>query len=93
MRRLARSFLLPLLAAALLGFAVLHVVRSTQAVADPPPPADDPADPLAEAEGLRAALADAAARAARLVGALKAGRKEKKSRKPNRSRGGNPLNP
>ena len=43
-----------------------------------PPPADV-ADPLAEAEGLRAALAEAAARAARLVAALRHARKEKKA--------------
>jgi hypothetical protein len=36
-------------------------------------------DPLAEAEALRAALADAAARAARLVAVLKHGRREKKA--------------
>lgn len=42
-----------------------------------PPPADPP-DPLELAEGLRAALADAAAEAARLVAALRQGKKEKK---------------
>ncbi len=36
-------------------------------------------DPLTAAEELRAALAEATARAARLVNALKAGRKEKKA--------------
>ena len=45
----------------------------------PDPPAGEPPDPLAEAEGLRAALAEAAARAARLVAALKAKQKEKKA--------------
>ena len=43
-----------------------------------PPPADAP-DPLAEAEALRAALAEAAARAGRLVGALKARKKEQRA--------------
>ena len=42
---------------------------------DPP----ESADPLAAAEELRAALVDAAAKAGRLVAALKAGRKEKKA--------------
>lgn len=45
----------------------------------PDPPDGDPPDPLAEAEALRAALAEAAARAARLVTALKARQKEKKA--------------
>lgn len=45
----------------------------------PDPPLTDPGDPLAEAEGLRAALAEAAARAARLVAALRHARKEKKA--------------
>ncbi len=39
---------------------------------------DDPQDPLVAAEELRSALADAALKAAKLVAALKAGRKEKK---------------
>src|SRR5581483_6244815 len=43
------------------------------------PPPGDPADPLEIAEGLRAALADAAARAARLVAALRQSRKEKRA--------------
>lgn len=42
------------------------------------PPAGDAPDPLVAAEELRAALADAAAKAARLVAALKASRKEQK---------------
>jgi len=42
------------------------------------PPRGDPPDPLFAAEELRDALADAATKAARLVTALKAGRKEKK---------------
>ncbi len=42
------------------------------------PPRGDPADPLELAEELRAALADAAGKAARLVAALRQGRKEKK---------------
>ena len=42
------------------------------------PPAET-ADPLTAAEELRAALVDAAAKAGRLVAALKAGRKEKKA--------------
>ena len=45
--------------------------------ADPAP--GDPTDPLAEAEGLRASLADAAARAARLVAALRQYRRERRS--------------
>jgi hypothetical protein len=44
-----------------------------------PPPDPDPADPLAEAEQLRVALAEAAAKAGRLVALLKAGRKEKRA--------------
>ena len=43
------------------------------------PPAADPPDPLAAAEELRAALADAAAKAGRLVAALKSQRREKKA--------------
>ena len=42
------------------------------------PPRGDPADPLELAEELRAALADAAGKAARLVVALRHGKKEKK---------------
>lgn len=42
------------------------------------PPRGDPADPLELAEELRAALADAAGKAARLVAALRQGKKEKK---------------
>jgi hypothetical protein len=42
------------------------------------PPRADPNDPLELAEELRAALADAAAKAARLVAALRHGRQEKK---------------
>ncbi len=42
------------------------------------PPRGDPADPLVAAEELRDALADATSKAARLVAALKAGRREKK---------------
>jgi hypothetical protein len=42
------------------------------------PPRGDPGDPLELAEELRAALADAAAKAARLVAALRQGKKEKK---------------
>jgi hypothetical protein len=45
----------------------------------PDPPDGDPPDPLAEAEALRASLAEAAADAARLVAALKARQKEKKA--------------
>lgn len=43
------------------------------------PPRGDPADPLEIAEGLRDALADAAAKAARLVAVLRQNRKEKKA--------------
>ncbi len=42
------------------------------------PPANDVPDPLVAAEELRAALADAATKAARLVAALKASKKEQK---------------
>ena len=42
-------------------------------------PLGDQADPLELAEELRAALADAASKAARLVAALRQGRKEKKA--------------
>jgi hypothetical protein len=45
--------------------------------ADPPPAGD--VDPLAEAEGLRAALTEAAARATRLVASLKVFRREKRA--------------
>ncbi len=44
----------------------------------PDPPAGDAPDPLVVAEELRAALSDAAAKAARLVGAMKASKKEQK---------------
>jgi hypothetical protein len=44
----------------------------------PEPPAEAP-DPLAEAEALRAALAEAAQRAARLVAVLRHRRKEQKA--------------
>ncbi|VTU01478.1 Uncharacterized protein OS=Pirellula staleyi (strain ATCC 27377 / DSM 6068 / ICPB 4128) GN=Psta_3409 PE=4 SV=1 [Gemmataceae bacterium] len=44
----------------------------------PSGPRGDPPDPLVAAEELRDALADAAAKAARLVAALRAGRREKK---------------
>ena len=42
-------------------------------------PAGEPFDPVAEAEALRLALADAAARAHRLVAALKQFRKERRA--------------
>lgn len=42
------------------------------------PPRGDPTDPLELAEELRAALSDAAGVAARLVAALRQGKKEKK---------------
>ncbi len=42
------------------------------------PPAGDAPDPLVAAEELRAALADAATKAGRLVAALKTSRKEQK---------------
>jgi hypothetical protein len=44
-----------------------------------PPTVGDPVDPLAEAEALRAALAEAANRAHRLLGALKQYRRERRS--------------
>lgn len=43
------------------------------------PPAGDAGDPLAAAEELRAALTDAATKAARLVAALRQSKKEKKA--------------
>jgi hypothetical protein len=43
-----------------------------------PPPADGP-DPLAEAEGLKTALADASQRAGRLVAALRQSRRQKQA--------------
>src|SRR5205823_4318798 len=46
MRRFSGKFLLPLLAVALLGFAILHVVRASQTVPDPPPPAEPPRTPF-----------------------------------------------
>jgi hypothetical protein len=46
---------------------------------DSPAPVADGFDPLAEAEDLKVALADAAGRAARLVAALKSYRRERKS--------------
>jgi multidrug resistance efflux pump len=46
MRRFLGKFLLPLLAIGLLGFAILHVVRASQTVADPPPPAEPPRTPF-----------------------------------------------
>ncbi|MBP3956874.1 hypothetical protein J8F10_16505 [Gemmata sp. G18] len=52
--------------------------RPEPAPGHPAPPPSDPPDPLVAAEDLRAALGDAAAKAARLVAALRAGRKEKK---------------
>jgi hypothetical protein len=45
----------------------------------PEPPSGDALDPLVEGEGLRASLADAAARAHRLVAALKQFRKERRA--------------
>ncbi|OWK39988.1 hypothetical protein [Fimbriiglobus ruber] len=47
--------------------------------AAPDPPPTDPVDPVVVAEDLRAALADAAAKAGRLVAALKSRRKEQKA--------------
>jgi hypothetical protein len=44
-----------------------------------PPPSGDALDPLAAAEELRVALADASAKATRLVAALRTGKKEKKA--------------
>ncbi len=43
------------------------------------PSRDEPPDPLALAEDLRDAMADAASKAARLVAALRQSRKEKKA--------------
>jgi hypothetical protein len=59
--------------------AVRHETNGHAPNARPDPPAADPPDPLAAAEELRAALADALAAAGRLVGALKQQKKEKKA--------------
>ena len=48
MRRLLGKYLLPLLAVALLGFAVLHVVRASPRQTDPPPPAEPPRSPFGQ---------------------------------------------
>jgi multidrug resistance efflux pump len=48
MRRTLGKFVLPLLAAAFLIFAVLHVVRASQTVPDPPPPAEPPRTPFGQ---------------------------------------------
>ena len=46
MRRSLGKFLLPLLAVALLAFAILHVVRASQPFPDTPPPAEPPRTPF-----------------------------------------------
>jgi multidrug resistance efflux pump len=46
MRFFLNKFLLPLFAVALLVFAVLHVVRASQTLPDPPPPAEPPRSPF-----------------------------------------------
>jgi multidrug resistance efflux pump len=46
MRRFLDRFLLPLVAVALLAFAVLHMVRASQTPPDPPPPAEPPRTPF-----------------------------------------------
>jgi multidrug resistance efflux pump len=46
MRRFLGKFLLPLVALAMLSFAILHVLRASQTVADPPPPAEPPRTPF-----------------------------------------------
>jgi hypothetical protein len=56
-----------------------HETPGPDRPARPDPPAGDAPDPLAEAEALRAALAEAAGRAARLVAALRHRRREKKA--------------
>jgi multidrug resistance efflux pump len=48
MRRFLGKFLLPLLAVGMLTFAVLHVVRASQTVPDPPPPAEPPRTPFGQ---------------------------------------------
>ena len=45
---------------------------------DPPPGDGEPLDPLAEAEALKAALAEATHRAGRLVQALRHGKRQKR---------------
>jgi multidrug resistance efflux pump len=46
MRRFLGKFLVPLLAVAFLAFAILHVVRASQTLPDPPPPAEPPRTPF-----------------------------------------------
>jgi HlyD family secretion protein len=48
MRRRMGQFALPLVGAMLLGFAILHVVRASQTLADPPPPAEPPRSPFGQ---------------------------------------------
>jgi multidrug resistance efflux pump len=46
MRRLLGKFVVPLLAVGMLTFAILHVVRASQTLSDPPPPAEPPRTPF-----------------------------------------------
>jgi multidrug resistance efflux pump len=46
MKRFLGKFALPLVGAAFLAFAVLHVARSAQTTTDPPPPAEPPRTPF-----------------------------------------------
>jgi HlyD family secretion protein len=46
MRRFLGKYLIPLVAVGMLAFAILHVVRATQTLADPPPPAEPPRTPF-----------------------------------------------
>jgi multidrug resistance efflux pump len=48
MRRFLGKFLLPLLAVAMLVFAILHVVQASQSLPDPPPPAEPPRTPFGQ---------------------------------------------
>jgi HlyD family secretion protein len=46
MKRFSGKLVLPLLAVAMLAFAILHVVRASQSLPDPPPPAEPPRTPF-----------------------------------------------
>jgi HlyD family secretion protein len=48
MRPSLTKLVLPLLAVTLLAFAILHVVRASQGVPDPPPPAEPPRTPFGQ---------------------------------------------
>jgi multidrug resistance efflux pump len=46
MRRWLGKVVVPVLAVGMLSFAILHVVRASQTLSDPPPPADPPRTPF-----------------------------------------------